>query len=143
MHRSGIRFRGRVEPGAELSRYYAMLDEPLQGDYRHRLDAARERLRRLAERDAGYVPSHNDLVLDNLLLGDTGIQLIDWEFSSMASPYWDLATLCNSAGLDPVQSIELLQLYCADGEVMEESLLFDYRKLLQLLTDCWMAALSA
>lgn len=143
LHRSGAAFRGRVEAATELERYYAMLDGERRERLRPRLREARERCSRLAERDAAPVASHNDLVLDNLLLGEDGVWLIDWEFSSMASPYWDLATLCNSAGLDAAQSVELLQLYCADGEVMEESLLFDYRNLLQLLTDCWMAALSA
>ena len=143
LHRSGATFRGRVDLGALLERYYRLLDEPLQEEYRERLRAARELLPRLAGRDLEYVPSHNDLVLENLLLGDGRVWLIDWEFSAMASPYWDLATLCNSAGLDSTRSEELLRLYCAGGEAMEKSLLFDYRNLLQLLTDCWMGALSA
>ena len=142
LHRSAVEFRGRVEPGAELARYYAMLDESARQDYQPRMRLAQQRLSRLQRHDADYVPSHNDLVLENLLGGSAGVQLIDWEFSSMASPYWDLATLCNSARLDDAQAADLLHLYCADGAVMEESLLFDYRELLQLLTDCWMAALS-
>ena len=87
------------------------------------------------------MPSHNDLVLENLLLAEERLWLIDWEFSAMASPYWDLATLSNAAGLDQAQSRALLLAYCADGATMEESLLFDYRNLLELLTDIWMAAL--
>jgi len=97
----------------------------------------------LDDRDHEYVPSHNDLVLENLLLDDGRTWLIDWEFSAMASPFWDLASLANAAGLDYAGSRELLRLYCAGGPQMEESLLFDYRNLLQLLSDCWMAALVA
>lgn len=143
LHRSRSAFRGRVELPELLNRFYAMLDEALQREYRHRLRAALELLPLLADRDLDYVPSHNDLVLENLLLDDGRVWLIDWEFSSLASPYWDLATLCNAARLDYAQSVELLRLYCAGGPQMEESLLFDYRNLLQLLSDCWMAALVA
>ena len=142
LHHSRAAFRGRVDLAELLNRYYLLLDEPLRHRYRQRLAAAQQMLPRLADRDLEYVPSHNDLVLENLLLEDGQVWLIDWEFSSLASPYWDLATLCNAAALDNAQSAALLQLYCAGGPQMEESLLFDYRKLLQLLSDCWMAALA-
>jgi thiamine kinase len=143
LHRSGAAFRGRVDLAQLLERYYALLDASLQRKFRHRLRAARELLPQLADRDLDYVPSHNDPVLENLLLDAEKVWLIDWEFASMASPYWDLATLCNAAGLDYAASRELLRLYCAGGPLMEESLLFDYRNLLQLLGDCWMTALVA
>lgn len=143
LHHSGEAFRGRVALAELLNRYYAMLDEPRQREYSRRLCAARELLPLLDDRDLEYVPSHNDLVLENLLLDSQRVWLIDWEFSSLASPYWDLATLCNAAGLDAAQSVELLYMYCAGGPQMEESILFDYRDLLQLLSDCWMAALVA
>ena len=142
LHRSGAAFRGRVDLAELLNRYYLLLDEPLRHSYRQRLRTAQESLSRLGDRDLEYVPSHNDLVLENLLLEAGQVWLIDWEFSSLASPYWDLATLCNAAALNDAQSVALLQLYCADGPQMEESLLFDYRNLLQLLSDCWMAALA-
>ncbi|HEY5739127.1 MAG TPA: choline/ethanolamine kinase family protein [Gammaproteobacteria bacterium] len=142
LHRSGAAFRGRVDLVELLHRYYLLLDAALRHSYRQRLRAAQESLSRLDDRDLEYVPSHNDLVLENLLLEDGRVWLIDWEFSSLASPYWDLATLCNAAALDDAQSVALLQLYCAGGPQMEESLLFDYRNLLQLLSDCWMAALA-
>jgi hypothetical protein len=60
----------------------------------------------------------------------------------MASPYWDLAILCNEADLDLQQSRRLLQAYCVDGPALQELMLFDYRGLLKLLNDCWMSALA-
>lgn len=141
LHASECRFKGRVQIELLLSRYYSMLNPALQQQYRQRMLAARELIPLLQDRDRDYVASHNDLVLENLLLGQDQPWLIDWEFSAMASPYWDLATLCNAAGFDYRQSVQLLGIYCAGGEQMEESLLFDYRSLLQLLGDCWMAAL--
>jgi hypothetical protein len=61
----------------------------------------------------------------------------------MASPYWDLATICNSAGLNETKSRQLLQIYCEAAGPMKESTLFHYRELLQLLSDCWMSAFAA
>jgi len=141
LHRSGIRFQGRVDMEQLLTRYYSLLSPRLQDKFGLRLQAARQLIPLLQDRDPAYVASHNDLVLENLLLGQDRVWLIDWEFSAMASPYWDLATICNAADFDYRQSRQLLDVYCAGNGVMEESLLFDYRKLLQLLSDCWMAAL--
>ncbi len=141
LHRADFCFRGRIDLNALLERYHALLDEPLHVNFANRMSAARQLLPLVDDRDCAYVPSHNDLVLENLLLGNDRLWLIDWEFSAMASPYWDLATLCNAANLDYAQSRALLLAYCADGLAMEESLLFDYRNLLQLLTDIWTAAL--
>ena len=124
-----------------LPRYFALLPASAQARFAPRLDAARRTLALLQDRDSDPVPSHNDLVLENLLLAADRVWLIDWEFAAMASPYWDLATLCNAADLDYAGSLRLLHAYCADAAAMEESLLFDYRNLLQLLGDCWMAAL--
>lgn len=141
LHRSGRRFRGRVDLERLLTRYFSLLSLQLQEKYRSRLQVVRRLIPQLHARDADYVASHNDLVLQNLLLQRERVWLIDWEFSAMASPYWDLATICNAGDFDYRQSRQLLDIYCAGGESMEESLLFDYRNLLQLLSDCWMAAL--
>ncbi len=141
LHRSGLRFSGRVALAQLIERYFSLLPSAQQRRYRARLDAAKRILPLLQKRDYPYVPSHNDLVLSNLLLESSRVWIIDWEFSAMASPYWDLATLCNAARLDDAESRRLLQVYCAETVTMEESLLFDYRDLLRLLGDCWMAAL--
>jgi thiamine kinase-like enzyme len=106
--------------------------------------AQAQRILSLLESDGeNQVPSHRDPVLGNLLMAENRLWLIDWEYSAMASPYWDLAILCNEADLDLPQSRLLLQAYCVDGPAMKESTLFDYRGLLKLLSDCWMAALAA
>ena len=141
LHRSGPDFAGRVELGPLIERYYALMPRARQQACRERLQAARLLWAQVEDRDLPPVPSHNDPVLDNLLHADGQIWLIDWEFSALASPYWDLATLCNAGGLGFDDSLALLRCYCAGGTRMEESLLFDYRNLLQLLGDCWMTAL--
>lgn len=142
LHRSGLRFHGRVDLQRLLNSFYAMLGPQDQQRLGQRMQQAEDLLSLLHTRDDPYVASHNDLVMENLMFDSTRLWLIDWEYSAMASPYWDLATLCNAADLDTQQSRRLLQVYCAGEWVMEESLLFDYRRLLKLLNDCWMAAFA-
>jgi len=142
LHRSGLQFHGRVDLGALLQRHFALLYEADQQRFRERLLQAEDLLARLDGADQGYAASHNDLVLGNLLLVRSRLCIIDWEYSAMASPYWDLATLCNAAEFDHQQSCRLLRAYCVGGAPMKESTLFDYRNLLKLLSDCWMAALA-
>jgi len=142
LHRSQLRFRGKVDLNHLLRRFFEMLSRADQQRLWPRMQQAERVLSLLEARDSPYVASHNDLVLDNLLLANKRIWLIDWEFSAMASPYWDLATLCNAANLDLEQSQRLLRAYCAGAPPMDESVLFDYRGLLSLLSDCWMAAFA-
>ena len=142
LHRSKLSFQGRVNLLELLSDHFAMLSRPDQQRLAPRLRQAERILKLLETRDADYVASHNDLVLGNLLFDNSRLWLIDWEYSAMASPYWDLASLCNAANLGLQQSQGLLQVYSDGSLPMEESILFDYRGLLQLLSDCWMAALT-
>ena len=142
LHRSRLRFRGQVNLNHLLRRFFEILSRADQQRLWPRMQQAERVLSLLEARDSLYVASHNDLVLDNLLLDNKRIWLIDWEFSAMASPYWDLATLCNAANLDLQQSQRLLRVYCAGAPPMDESVLFDYRGLLRLLSDCWMAAFA-
>ena len=139
LHRSGNLFHGRVNLPELLSDHFALLSRADQQRLAPRLRQAKRELKQLESGATETVPSHNDLVLDNLLFDDSRVWLIDWEYSAMASPYWDLATLCNSANLDQRQSQRLLQIYSSGSLPMDETILSRYRDLLQLLTDCWMA----
>jgi len=142
LHRSGVQFHGRVDLGALLQQHFALLHEADRQRFRERLLLAEDLLARLDDTDLDYVASHNDLVLGNLLLVGSHLCIIDWEYAAMASPYWDLATLCNEARFDRQQSRRLLRAYCVGGASMKEATLFDYQDLLKLLSDCWMAALA-
>ena len=142
LHRSELQFRGSVSLGESLSIFFSMLNPQQQAPLLARMRQAEPVLALIDADDFDPVPSHNDLVLENLLLDTSRLWMIDWEYSAMASPYWDLATLCNAAQLDLPQSRQLLRDYCADAVPMKESTLFDYRGLLKLLNDCWMAALA-
>lgn len=144
LHRSDSAFQGRVDLDALLTRYYRLMPEGARVHLNKAYHNAKAILKDLALCDDILVPSHNDLVLENLLLDEAGrLWVIDWEYSSMASPYWDLATLCNAASLDHAQSLSLLRAYDDASVEPGMALLKDYRTLLQVLSDCWMAAVGA
>ena len=143
LHGSGCKFRGRVDLAGLMNRYYALVSTHQQEDIKNIYARAQIKLETLSDSDTELVPSHNDLVLENILIGDTGqIWIIDWEYASMASPWWDLATLCNASELSRDESADLLAIY--QGEVSKTALrlLADYRYVLQVLSICWMAAFT-
>ena len=142
LHRSGVCFRGGETLAKTLTCHYQLLDSSHREAYAARMAQAQRILCLLEDDEQDAVPSHRDPVLGNLLLTKQRLWLIDWEYSAMASPYWDLAVVCNEAQLDLPQSRRLLLAYCAGGPAMKESTLFDYRGLLKLLNDCWMTALA-
>lgn len=142
LHRSGLEFQGRESLGDLLLSHFELLNDSERTRYAARMQQAQRVLALLDKDTTPWVASHRDLVMGNLLLTDERVWIIDWEYAAMASPYWDLATLCNEAELDLQQSRRLLRAYCAGGPAMQESILFDYRGLLKLFTDCWMSLLA-
>ena len=93
------------------------------------------------------VPAHIDLMADNILIqesDDSKIWVIDWEYSAMASPYWDIATLCNVANFNQNDAKAFLCLVLDDcnKEVEDEAIvnLANYRLIVHSLVECWRGA---
>ena len=68
----------------------------------------------LAVSPVPLVPCHNDPWPGNLLDAGARIYLIDWEYSGMNDPMWDLGDLSVEAGFGPEQDRLMLEAYC-DG----------------------------
>lgn len=140
LHQLRPGFEGQVDLAALLERYYYLMSEfdrlDLEDEYQQVMALIKEPHRD----DSHRVPSHNDLVLQNLLMLRGRIWLIDWEYSSTASPYWDLATLCNEAGFDDQQAFEFIGKYAGTKVESQAQQLHRYRRLLGFLSDCWVRA---
>jgi thiamine kinase-like enzyme len=61
------------------------------------------------------VLGHNDLLNGNLLLVDGRIRLIDWEYSGMADPFFDLANFSSHHDLDADGDRALLSAYFGEA----------------------------
>jgi thiamine kinase-like enzyme len=57
------------------------------------------------------VPCHNDPWPGNLIDADGRVYLIDWEYSGMNDPVWDLADLSVEAGFDAEQDRAMVEAY--------------------------------
>ena len=61
----------------------------------------------------GLAPCHNDAWPPNVVFApEGGLVLVDWEYSGLNDPGWDLAHLSVECGLDPDDHGRLLHAYC-------------------------------
>ena len=143
LHASEVDFKGRIDYPQSLKSCFSLMLTADRARLETRVNQAL-RLGVLAEsRSLAPVPSHVDLVCDNILVqGSETIWFIDWEYSAMASPYWDLASLCNTLRLDAVQGVELLAAYGDRFKVLDPQWLGAYRFMLQVLSVCWFHAFA-
>ncbi len=114
VHRLGRVFRSRFDVFAAIDGYLGLLRgrrRPLPEGYHEVGRRARLVRRALAVSPAPLVPCHNDPWPGNLLDADGRIYLIDWEYSGMNDPMWDLADLSVEAGFGPEQDRAMVEAY--------------------------------
>jgi thiamine kinase-like enzyme len=98
LQRSGRPFRAERHPFVEIDRYL--------GEYAHARAVALRRASApveaaLARSPRPLVPAHVDAAAANFLRGEDGrLWLVDWEFSSMADPAWDPASILMQRAVD-------------------------------------------
>jgi thiamine kinase len=149
LHHSSQVFQGTVDINELLMRYYQLMPRPKQQLLADHYFDAKTKVKNVLQQAHKLVPSHNDLVLENILFDSHSntdshtnrVWIIDWEYATMASPYWDLATLCNEGKFTPSQAENLLSLYQNKDQALDLKILSDYRDILNALSVFWMAAL--
>jgi thiamine kinase-like enzyme len=132
LHRSSRSFQGVMQAFPIIDTYIAL--------------AADDRVRRLRDRaepiraamDASpvaLVPSHIDPNPANFLLrGDGTLLLIDWEYSALCEPAWDLAAVMMDGVMPPETAAALLRGY---GDPPSPSRLWLMRAALHLVAGSW------
>ena len=91
LQRSPRPFRHERHPFGEIDRYLGQYPHPRAVALRRALQPVAAAL---ARSPRPLVPAHVDASAANLLLaGDGRLWLVDWEFSSMADPAWDPASV--------------------------------------------------
>lgn len=118
VHRLGRGFRSRFDVFVALGGYLDFLRggrTPLPEDYYEVGQGARAVRLALEASPVALVPCHNDPWPGNLLDADGRIYLIDWEYSGMNDPMWDLADLSVEAGFGPEQDRAMMEAYHGTG----------------------------
>jgi thiamine kinase len=147
LHQSNQAFQGTVDINQLLTRYYELMSKSKRQLLLNRYHDATIKVKNVLQQVHRLVPSHNDLVLENILIDSHNhthkVWIIDWEYATMGSPYWDLATLCNQGKFTTIQAENLLSLYQNKGQALDVKTLSDYRDILNALSTFWMAALAS
>jgi thiamine kinase-like enzyme len=114
VHTMGRLFRSRFDVFAAIEGYLGLLREgrtPLPEGYHEAGRRAKAVRRALEASPASLVPCHNDPWPGNLLDADGRVYLIDWEYSGMNDPVWDLADLSVEAAFDAEQDRAMVEAY--------------------------------
>jgi thiamine kinase-like enzyme len=141
LHRSGQSFAQRFELFGMIDSYLRLLAEKraaLPEGYHATVAAAAPVREALAARPVPLAPCHCDPLCENFL--DTGerMWIVDWEYSGMNDPYWDLGDLSVEAGFGPAQDRELLEAWCgAAPAAWEAARMTLYKAMCDLLWTLW------
>ena len=141
VHHLGPVFKSRFDVFAMIDVYLDILRKlgaPLPEDYYEVEQGARAVRRALDASPMPLSPCHNDPWPANILDAGGRLYIIDWEFSGMNDPMWDLGDLSVEAGFGPEQDGVMMEAYYgADAPLALYSRLALYKALSDLLWTLW------
>lgn len=141
LHRSGARFGFRFELFAMIEDYLRVLDglnAVLPDGYHAAVSEAGAVRAALETHPAALAPCHCDPLCENFL--DTGARMwiVDWEYSGMNDPLWDLGDLAVEAEFVPPQEEEMLAAYFdRPPTAAERGRVVAYKAMCDLLWTLW------
>lgn len=134
-------FIGARHPFGEIDKYLKLHSHPRSLDLRRSMQPVADAI---AATPITSVPAHIDPNAGNFLLcPDGSLQLIDWEFSAMADPCWDVAAILTQAPDDDtlVRRFVATVLGRADDAILARVALF--RAAMFLVAGSWCAMEAA
>ena len=141
LHQSGAVFPFRFELFAMIDEYLGILatkDVALPNGYHDVVREAEAVRKALAVNPAPLAACHCDPLCENFLDTDGRMWIVDWEYSGMNDPMWDLGDLSVEGGFSDVQDEEMLVAYF-EGEVppREHGRMVIYKAMCDLLWTLW------
>jgi thiamine kinase-like enzyme len=115
MHRSGQSFEFRFELFSMIDDYLkllAKLGAELPEGYHAVVEEAGKLRTALDSHPVPLAPCHCDPLAENFLDDGTRMWVVDWEYSGMNDPIWDLGDMSVEAGLDDTRDREMMEAYC-------------------------------
>ena len=141
LHNSGQEFRFRFELFSMIDDYLKILagkDTNLPDGYGDVVKAAQPVKQVLADNPAPLAPCHCDPLCENFLDDGDKMWIIDWEYSGMNDPLWDLGDLSVEGGFDDAQDMEMLRAYFgAAPTAAQVGRLVIYKAMCDLLWTLW------
>ena len=139
IHASGKELRGEFAPFEEIKKYESLIEEKIPyANYK----AVREEVfsleKRLADLGVDRKSCHIDLVPENFIESPQGrLYLIDWEYSSMNDPMWDLAALFLESEFTPQEEEAFLSHYESDQTPVSREKIAIYKILQDTIWSLW------
>jgi thiamine kinase-like enzyme len=118
LHGIGRAFKSRFGSYTPIDYYHELLhrlEAPLPDTYNEVKREAEVVRQALKVASVPGAPCHNDTCPENFVEVGRRIYLIDWEYSGMNDPMWDLANLSVEAGFTPEQDRKMMEAYCGDA----------------------------
>ena len=134
-------FRGARHPFGEIDKYLAMHADPRATDLRRRAEPIAAAL---TAAPLPAVPAHVDATVANFLIcGDDSLRLVDWEFSAMTDPCWDVSSILTQLPFDP----DLARRFTAEALGRDDSMVLArvalFRASMFLVAGSWCAMEAA
>ena len=115
MHDCGQKFEFRFELFSMIDEYLGTLEKlgatPPEG-YDKVVEEAKAVRAVLDAKPNPLAPCHCDPLCENFLDDGQRMWVVDWEYSGMNDPIWDLGDLSVEAGFGPEQDQEMMSAYC-------------------------------
>ncbi len=141
LHNSGQLFEFRFELFAMIDDYLNILSgksvEFPEGYY-DVLEEAKAVREALDAHPAALAPCHCDPLCENFLDDGNRMWIIDWEYSGMNDPLWDLGDLSVEAGFGPAHDLEMMNAYFKGGPTdAQMGRMVIYKAMCDLLWTLW------
>ena len=139
IHASGKELKGEFAPFEEIKKYESLI----QGEISYpNYEAVRKAVFSLKEEleqiGIDKKSCHIDLVPENFIEGPDGhLYLIDWEYSSMNDPMWDLAALFLESEFTPEEEADFLAYYESDKTPISREKIRIYKILQDIIWSLW------
>jgi len=139
IHASGKELRGEFAPFEEIKKYESLIEEKIPyANYEAVREAVFSLEKRLTDLGVDRKSCHIDLVPENFIESPQGrLYLIDWEYSSMNDPMWDLAALFLESEFTSQEEEVFLSHYESDQTPVSREKIAIYKILQDVIWSLW------
>jgi thiamine kinase-like enzyme len=141
LHASGALFGFRFELFAMIDSYLALLatkDVAFPEGYADGLKEAEAVRAALAAHPVPLTPCHCDPLAENFLDTGSRMWIVDWEYSGMNDPMWDLGDLSVEAGFGEAEEAAMVTAYCGGApSEFDRGRMVIYKAMCDLLWTLW------